>query len=377
MRSLTKLLLYMCMLFLVSCQGQHIASIGEEREVALKYATGISIKEGDGYVSVEFKNPWDSTSVLHRYVLVPKDSLLPDNLPEGDVVRTPLERILCYVSIHASLFYELGASEAIGAVGEAEYIRNPALQQAIQAGKVLDCGSATVLNIEKILDFYPDAVFVSAMENNSSYAKLIQMGIPVIECADYMETGPLARAEWMRFFGMLVGKGSEADSLFETVESRYLALKSRVKDVSVKPTVLDGMKINSNWYVAGSTSTVGQLIADAGGCYVFSDEKKGGSVPYSPEVVLERGEDADIWMLKYNTEGGSLSYTELNEAWKGYSQLKSFRQRKVYGVNLLTTDFSEATPFHPELLLREYVHIFHPELLDDSAPNIYFQELAE
>lgn len=369
--------LYVSVLFLVACRGQHSSSQGEERDIPLKYASALSLREGEGYVCAEFRNPWDSTATLHRYVLVPRDSALPARLPEGDVVRIPLRRMLCYVSIHASLFHELGALDAIGAVGEAEYMDIPALQQALREGRVVDCGSSSVLNTEQILDFSPDAVLVSAVEDNSSYARLMQMGIPVIECADYMETGPLARAEWMRFFALLVGKEAQADSLFKEVEGRYLALQQRVQDASVKPVVLDGIRIGADWYVAGSSSTVGQFIADAGGRYVFSDENHRGALPFSPEVVLERGEDADIWMFKYYKKGSDMTCSELRQEWQGYAQLKAFRQHRVYAANLLTTDFSLATPFHPDLLLREYVRILHPEVLEDDVPNTYFLNLAE
>ena len=370
-------LLYSGVLFLVSCRGQHSSSPGVERDFPLKYATTLSLREGEGYVCAEFHNPWDSTAILHRYVLVPRDSDLPASLPEGDVVRVPLQRMLCYVSIHASLFHELGALDAIGAVGDVEYVDLPVLQQAICEGRVVDLGSSSVLNTERILDFAPDAVLVSAAEDNSSYARLIQTGIPVIECADYMETGPLARAEWMRFFALLVGKGQQADSLFQEVEGRYLALRQRVQDVPDKPVVLDGIRMGADWYVAGASSTVGQFIADAGGQYVFSDQSHRGALPFSPELVLERGEDADIWMFKYYKKGGNKTCRELEQEWQGYGHLKAFRRRKVYAANLLTTDFSLATPFHPDLLLREYVRIFHPEVLEDDFPNSYFLHLSD
>ncbi len=363
------------LVLMCACQQGKQSSTEGDKHIEMKYATMIQLKEGDGYVAAEIKNPWDSTRVLHRYVLVPKDSELPSNLPDGDLIRTPLSRMLCYVSVHASLFNELGALDAIGAVGDGEYMYIDKLQEDIRSGKVVDCGKSKAVDVEKVIEFSPDAVIISAMEDNNSYSKLFNVGIPVIECCDYMETGPLQRAEWMRFYGLLVGKQALADSTFATIEKEYNLLKDKVKDAKNKPTVLDGKKLNSSWYVAGYESTVGRIITDAGGLYVFHDETSNGSVPYSPEVVLDRGVDADIWMLKYYKDEGDLTYDDIAADWDGYTRLKAFNNHRVYGVNLSHTDFYMVTPFHPEVLLREYVHIFHPEVFGEDFKMKYYQEV--
>lgn len=362
-------------LSLASCGDGSTAAVSG-RDMEMRYATLLSLKEADGFTVAEIKNPWDSTKVLHRYILVPKDMDMPQHLLEGDVVRTPVSNMLCYVAVHASLFNELGALDAIGAVGDGEYMYIDKLQERLKSGKVKDFGTSTAIAIEKIIDFSPDAVVISAMEDNNSYAKLLKVGIPVVECADYMETGPLQRAEWMRFYGRLVGKGKEADSIFLAVEKEYNSLKDKVKNVKSRPTVLDGKKLNSSWYVPGINSTVGQMITDAGGKYVFEDEKSNGAVPYSPEVVLDRGADADIWMLKHYS-AKQPTYSDLADEWQGYAKLKAFKKHNAYVVNLQKSDFYMNTPYHPEVLLREYVNIFHPELGGKYSDNKYFRKVEE
>lgn len=366
------LLFFASITALMSCQSGFQAYSEGEGGIEMKYATMISLKEGDGYTAAEFKNPWDSTKVLHRYVLVPKDAEMPANLPEGDIIRTPISNMLCYVSVHSSLFNELGALDAIGAVGDSKYMYIDKLQEDIKSGKVKECGASKAINVEQIIDVSPDAVIISAMEDNASYAKLLNVGIPVIECADYMETGPLERAEWMRFYGMLVDKKEKADSIFSQIETEYNELKEKVKDLPNKPTVLDGKKLNSAWYVAGNKSTTGQLITDAGGKYIFTDETSNGSVPYSPEAVLDRGINADIWMLKYYKDD-KLTLKDIENDWFGYSKLKAFKDKHIYAVNLDKTDFYMVTPFHPEVLLREYVSFFHPEVMPEGYTTKYYE----
>lgn len=358
----------------MSCQSGFQASSVEESGIEMKYATMISLQEGEGYTAVEFKNPWDSTKILHRYVLVPKDADMPANLPEGDIIRTPLSNMLCYVSVHSSLFNELGALDAIGAVGDSKYMYIDKLQEDIKSGKVKECGASKSINVEQIIDISPDAVIISAMEDNASYAKLLNVGIPVIECADYMETGPLERAEWMRFYGMLVGKREKADSIFSQVETSYNELKNKVKDLPNNPTVLDGKKLNSAWYVAGIKSTTGQIITDAGGKYIFTDETSNGSVPYSPEVVLDKGIDADVWMFKYYKDD-KLTLNDIESDWFGYSKLKAYKSKNVFAVNLNKTDFYMSTPFHPEVLLKEYVSFLHPEVIEEGYKTTYYEKI--
>ena len=190
-----------------------------------------------------------------------------------------------------------------------------------------------------------------------------------------METGALGRAEWMRFYGLLVGKQGVADSLFAVIENDYNALKDLVKDIKHKPTVFCEKKYGSSWYVAGINSTVGRLITDAGGDYVFSDEPATGSVPYAPETVFDRAQEADIWLLKYRQEV-PLTYQQLAQEWNNYAEMKSFKEHNVYGCNLMKKEFYEETPFHPNILLREYIKIFHPDVLKNE-PCVYFEKLKE
>lgn len=144
-------------------------------------------------------------------------------------------------------------------------------------------------NIEKIIDFHPDAILLSPFENSGGYGRIEKLGIPVIECADYMETSPLGRSEWVRFFGLLFGKRRQADSLFTAVRADYLQLCDLVKSVNQRPTVISELKSGSAWYVPGGKSTTGRLYQDAGAAYVWAEDEHSGSIPLSFETVFDRG----------------------------------------------------------------------------------------
>lgn len=240
----------------------------------------------------------------------------------------------------------------------------------IKYGRITDLGNSMTPNIEKIMDLSPDAILLSPFENSGSYGKLGSLHIPLIECADYMETSALGRAEWIRFYGLLFGKREAADSIFAVTEKRYNDLCEEVKQTKTHPTVFTEMKSGSTWYVAGGNSYVGRLLKDAGADYIFKDVKASGSVPMSPEVVFDRCQDADFWLVKYNMPE-DMGRKQFAEEWVRTPQIKAFAKENVYGVNLSRKLFYEETPFHPDVLLSDYVFIFHPELQNGYKLKYY------
>ena len=201
----------------------------------LRYAENITLKDAGDYTVAVVRNPWDTTKVLHTYILVPSDTEMPSDRPEGTVVRTPLESSLVYSSVHSSLISELGAGDAITGVCDAQYIHTQRLAERIDSGIIADCGSGMSPNIERIIELHPHAILFSPYENSGGYGKIEQLGIPLIECADYMETTPLGRAEWMKFYGMLYGRYDEAEKLFNETEHGYNSLKSAVDSIARRP----------------------------------------------------------------------------------------------------------------------------------------------
>ena len=341
--------------------------------VAMRYAEQIQIDSCDGYWSVRVRNPWDTAKILHTYILVEQGRELPDNLPSGTLVRTPLRKSLIYSSVHCSLLVELDALDCIGGVCDLQYIYHPAVRTRCAEGRIVDAGNAMSPDLEKVIDLHPDAVLLSPFENSGGYGRIEKLGIPIIECADYMETSPLGRAEWMRFFGLLFGRKQQADSLFAEVEKRYASLKSLVDTVSVRPTVLSELRNGSAWYTPGGHSTIGRLYADAGAAYVWADDTRSGSVPLSFETVFDRGRNADFWLFKYN-ETVDKTLSSLRAEYAPYAGFRAFQTGRVFACNTGKVPFYEETPFRPDWLLKDLILVFHPECLPGETAR-YFKQL--
>lgn len=358
-----KLLLIIISVVLCACHGRQAQGTSSDVSdtIRLHHATHISIVGHKGYTEVRLADPWNTGHTLHTYLLVPSAQDLPQNLPSGTVVRTPLRRAVVSTSVHCSLVIDMGGQQSIVGVCEPQYIHIPYITSGLKDGSVADCGSGMSPTIEKIIDLRPDAIFLSPFQNSGGYGKTAELGIPIIETADYMETSALGRAEWMRFYGLLFGLEERADSIFDEVEHAYMSLKAKAETAHSKPALLMDKQTGSVWYVPGGSSTLGGIIADAHISYAWSTDTHSGSLAQSFENVLEQGGNADLWLFRYNSPH-AMTYKELLSENKGYGQFKAFADKNVYGCNTATSTFYEETPFHPHLLLRDLICIAHPEL---------------
>ena len=361
-----------------------------------KASETIGDNAGYQYVEVNIANPWKAGTLLHRYILIPKGeegdktvTRLALQRTSGmgcttDTVRTPVERSAVFIAPHCQLMYELGCQQAIRGVCDLNYINIPDVRKrAASAGKassgnasaqnsIVDCGSSMAPDIERIIALKPEAILVSPFENSGGYGKLDKLHIPIIEAADYMESSPLGRAEWMKFYGMLFGNeegksngisGScepKADSLFAKIEKEYLSLKAQAAGYRKGLSILTERKTGNVWYVPGGQSTIGILLKDANARYIFEDDQHSGSLAMSPEQILAKGKQVDVWAFKY-FGGAPLSQAQLLQEYDGYKALAAFNRGNIYQVDTSTVPYFELTSFHPELLLREFIILAHGE----------------
>lgn len=367
-------LILLCVLVLLqfaSCHRPTGADRGEGDTLRLKYARHLVIVHYPHYDIVHLKNPWKTDgSDLHAYVLVPRaDSAVAGPLPDGTVVYTPVRRSVLSTAPHCQLLYWLGAQRAVTGMMDLAYVHIAAVRRRAAAGTLADCGSSMSPNVERIAELSPEALFVSPYEHGT-YGALAKMGIPLIECADYMETTALGRAEWMRFYGRLYGCGARADSLFSVVERTYQTLSSRARRSAARPLVLTERKTGGIWYCPGGRSSMGTLLADAGARTPFSEDTHSGSLSLSPEVVLDKAADCDVWLFM-NDRPRPLTRADLLAEYPGYAQLKAFARGRVYECACMSRPYFEEISFRPDFLLRELVTILHPETGGDDSLRYY------
>jgi iron complex transport system substrate-binding protein len=367
---------FTCLLLLLACRQKegiaHQTGTGNPAD-SVYYADGFRIETHDAYTLVIVRDPWNPGKVLQSYVLVPKVASLPDSLPKGVLIRTPLERTVSYGSVQCSFFAELDALSTLAGVCEPHYIHIPFVQEGVRTGNIANLGEAANPDIEKILLIEPDALFTTPI-GGFSYGPVAQSGIPLIECTDYMESSPLGRAEWIRFFALFFDKKAVADSLFRETAGNYLRLQELASTVNARPSIMAETVYNGIWYVPGGKSYVAHLFRDAGADYLWKEDGSAGSLGLSFETVLEKAEDAAYWLIKYNSPN-DLTYEELARSNSGYTFFEAYRKRRIYTCNTGKVPYYEELPIHPDYVLKDMVWIFHPELLPDYRPVYYFRLL--
>ena len=371
------LTLWVTVLLLSACGGKNSTASGSAQgdTIPLHYSSNLSLIDYEDYIVAQLRNPWDTAKILHTYVLVDKNQPLPQELPQGTLFRTPLSKAVIYSSVHCSLLKDFGALNSIGGVCDLKYIKLPEIEEGCRNGTIADVGDGMNPNIEKIIDLHPDAILLSPFENSGGYGRVEKLNVPIIECADYMETSSLGRAEWMRFYGLLFGKKTEADAMFAAVERNYKDLQELVKPISFAPSVMCDLKTSSTWYTPGGNSTIAKLYSDAGANYIFREDTHSGSLPYPFEVIFEKGQQTDFWLIRYN-QPVDKTYGELEKEFAPYAGFRAFKERNIYGCNTNRVPFYEETPFHPDWLLKDLIKIFHPSLLEGYELR-YYNKLAE
>lgn len=373
MRILYGLILSLTSLTLLSCGSRTSGFLGGGDSVQFKYATLPSIVSYDGFTVVTIANPWKEGKALHTYVLVPRDQQVPVHLPKGTVIRTPLEKAVVFTTVHCALLMDLGCRDKIAGVADLKYIKIPWIQRQAKRGHIADCGDGMNPLIEKIIDLHPDAILLSPFENSGGYGKLEDIGIPLVECAEYMEVSPLARSEWMRFYGLLFGCEKAANRLFAEVEKNYTNLKDRAQEAGQGRSVVVDSQVGSVWYVPGGRSTIGQMIADAGGRYPWADDEHSGSLSLPFETVLEEAFDTEVWMFRYDSDK-PMSRERFLAQKDGYDQFRAFQSGELYGCNVRTSRFYEESPFRPDRLLNDFIQILHPEM-KGLGPLRYYKKI--
>lgn len=340
------LLFLFLLLALCACNGKRARGGAGGDTLSMRYAHYLTMVKRSGGTAVTITNPWHPDKVLHQY----------------NITR-PFRRLVVFTTAHCQLLQWLGAGNSIVGVCDARYILVPQIRQrlALPAGNprhIADCGNSMQPDVERIIALKPDAIIASPFDNGG-YGALEHLGIPIIEAADYMETSALGRAEWMRFYGLLVGRQQQADSLFNVVQHNYLALRRKAARLPLGRGILTERLTGNVWYCPGGASSMGIIFRDAHAGYFLSGNRQSGSLALSPEQVLAQADKIAVWAFKTDTRQ-PLTLQQLLQEYHGYSLLKAFRQHQVYQCLTSRVPYFEEVSWRPDWLLSDVVLLTHP-----------------
>ena len=361
-----------CMVCLIVCISYSCGNGGkavEEEKVETdtlvkpKYATGYEVKDSAGVRLVDVGNDY-------HFALVTTDEA---NVPDGYTkVKVPIKSTICMTALQLSNFTILDAHDVVKGVTGTKNLFNKDIRARVKDGRIVKIGMEGNFDNEMVLAANPDIIFISPSKRGG-YEAIKETGITLVPHLGYQELDPLGQAEWIKFVGMFIGKEKEASEVFAGIEGRYNNLKSKIENLNPKelPTVFSGEMHYGNWHAVGGKNYLAQIFRDAGANYVINDEETAGE-NLEFEKMYSLAANADYWRI-LNSYPGEFSYDALKASEPRNELFKAFKERKVIYCNMKQTPYYEISPVQPDLLLKDFVAIFHPELVEkDYQPTFYY-----
>ena len=336
--------------------------------IAPQYAKGFNVKYADNITLLEINDPENREAEQFHFALV--DKSFKGEIPNGYTrLNIPIRSAICMTSLQLSNFLKLDIPEMVVGITSTRHLHNQKMNQQLKEGKTHKIGIEGNFDNEVIIAINPDVIFISPFKRGG-YDAIRNVEIPMIPHLGYKELTPLGQAEWIKVIGLLTGNASLANSTFEAIESRYNNLKSIVDTVKRRPTVFSGEMRGGNWYAVGGRSFLAQLFRDAGGDYFLKENEESGGVTLDYETVYTNAAHADYWRI-VNSFEGEYSYNVLKEQDDRYTDFDAWKKHGVIYCNMKEVPFYERMPVEPEVVLADFIHVFHPDVLPNHKPQYY------
>lgn len=342
----------------------------------VNYAKGFSIIHYEGYSVVKVSNPWPKANNTYTYILKEKNGRIPDSLKRFTTITVPLKTIVVTSTTHIPSLEMLGVENTLVGFPNLDYISSEKVRTLIEAKKIKELGTNQSLNTEVLIELQPEVIIGYGLDNNNpTLDNLEKNGLRVLLNGDWNEQTPLGKAEWIKFFGALYGKQTQANEIFSKIEKDYLHTLEIAKKATTRPTILAGDMYEDKWYLPQGTSWGCKLLKEANGNYLWSETNGTGSLGLSFETVLEKAKTADVWI----TSGQFSTLESMITANPHYVQFNAFQRKNVYsfaGKKGKTGGvlYYELAPNRPDIVLKDIVKILHPELLKGYKP-FFFEKL--
>ena len=366
---LSLVLALVALLFVGACGGRGGRG-GSEREgtadslaslelVKPRYATGYTVSDSAGVRLVD-------VGEHYRFALVRGGVEAPQGYTR---IEVPVTRTICMTSLQLSNFTILDAHDVVKGLTGTKNLFNPDILERTKDGRIVKIGMEGNFDTEMVLAANPQVIFISPSKRGG-YEAIKETGITLVPHLGYQELDPLGQAEWIKFVGMLIGKEREASEIFAGIEQRYQTLKEAAAKATVRPTVFSGEMHYGTWHAVGGKNYLAQIFRDAGADYVINDEETSGE-NLEFEKMYALAAKADYWRI-LNSYPGDFNYDALKASEPRNELFKAYQEKKVIYCNMKQTPYYEISPVKPDVLLKDFVAIFHPELVEsDYQPEFY------
>lgn len=341
-----------------------------------EYASGFDIKGAEGKQStiITITNPWQGADSVTTQLFIARGGETPPESFSGQILEGEANRIVAMSSTHIAMLDAIGSADKIVGVSGIDYISNPKI--LARRDSIGDIGPETHADYELLLSLQPDIVLLYGVNGASGMEeKLRELGIPYMYVGDYLEQSPLGKAEWLVALSEITGQRDKGVKTFAEIPRRYNALKKRAAEaVGAAPKVMLNTPYNDTWFMPSTDNYSVMLIIDAGGDYIYNKNTGNASAPIDTEEAYLLASQADVWI----NPGMARSLADVRSMAPKITDTPVFRSGKVFNNNLRSTaaggnDYYESGIVRPDLVLRDLIKIFHPELITEDF--VYYQQL--
>ncbi len=358
---------------------QTISACQEKESVSLLHAKNFGLDSCGGFRILWVKN---GKSAPLRWLLT--DSLSPTGVPLNLMslprISVPAKRIAILSSTYLGYLNALAAQHRIVAVDTKKYIADSAFFAWADSVHLAEVGEGMEISPEALYGLRADAIFSFSTGSSihDAFPKLSKLKMPVLLTSEWLETSPLAKAEWLKFFGVIVGKESLADSLFAKSAVRYEKIRRELAKIPTedKPIVMTGGPVAGAWYASPGKSFTASLIRDAGGLYLWAADTSVDAFSMPFEKAFADGQKAAVWL----NPGGVSDREELLTRDGRLDRLPVWKTGEIYEYDLRKgpmggLDFYESAVVKPDSLLEDVGKRLHPAKFD-TLPAKWYRKLS-
>jgi iron complex transport system substrate-binding protein len=344
-------------------------------KVELSYAEAFTVEYFNNYKVVTVV-PFVGAEESQTYVLVQCGTPAPEGIEANAILEVPVSSIVTMSTTILPHLESQGLLDRLVGVDTLLYTNNESVLAMEELTEIGGGGSGTEINVEVLLELAPELIMGQQFyAGDEAFGPVREAGLNVVLNSDFADTSPLAAAEWGKYVALFFNTEAAANETFITVESEYLELQALAADVEERPSVIAASPYGDTWWMPAGDSTIAQLIADAGGDFLFAD-LEGTSVALSFEDVFEQGIDADFWV---NVNQFWASTDDMLAADARYAEFAAFENGNLWNNNLRQNatggiDYFESGFANPQLVLADLIAILHPELLPEHE-FVYYQPL--
>ncbi len=361
-----------------SCGPDRKKDNDNERVSTNDYARLFSVSDSGDYYRLDILSPWQGAEdIVITYYLAGNIGKIPGDVKKSSKIQLPVRKCICLSTTHIAMIEAAGSLESIIGVSGTDYVSNKLVRERIEKNLVKDVGYDSNLNTELITSLDPDIVFVYGIGSESAayISKLETVGIPALYICDYLELHPLAKTEWTKLFGLLFGAEEQVNLGFSETRANYENLRDSLqRTITHRPGVMLGLPYKDKWFISPGNSYISTMIRDAGGEYIWGNQKSDRSMPLSIESVFRKAMGSEFWL----NIGNLTSRKELISFDKRFTELPPVQSGKLFNnVARLSenggNDYWESGAVRPDLILKDIASILHPDIIKDHELVYYLK----